>query len=69
MTWLGNVGRLAGFGFSLAGAYVHFQFAFRRSRRAFKKALTSAGLPDEAVRQLLDQLDAMKAGILSLLKR
>ena len=61
--------RTAKLAFSVPAGYVHFRLAFRRSRRAFGKALRMGGVPRAAVEELVREYDTLRTKLLSLLKR
>jgi len=69
MSRLATALRIARLAWSLVGISLHTRRAFRRSRRAFAKALREGGLPPAAVNELLHEYDAMKREVLSLLGR
>jgi hypothetical protein len=53
----------------LLGVWLHIRRAFRKSRRAFAKALREGGLPPAAVNELLQEYDALERQVLALLPR
>jgi len=69
MSRLAGTARIAKLAFAIPAVYVHFRLAFRRSRRAFGKALRAGGVPHAAVEELVREYDTFRTKLLSLLKR
>jgi len=69
MSRLADTARMAKLAFAIPPVYMHFRLAFRRSRRAFGKALRTGGVPRAAAEELVREYDTLRTKLLSLLKR